>query len=158
MSSPHDQLIHAVRTLAETGVPGERVLGFLCGGCGYPAADSAADYVTESGETYPTSFLPVRIPCGGRLDTLYVLEAFKAGFEGVVVFRCREGHCHNLLGNVDMDRRVNLLRTVLRSRNLDDTRLRIVDISPFEGKRFVEQVNDLYAALGGLVNGRGGPL
>ncbi|MDP2233545.1 MAG: hydrogenase iron-sulfur subunit, partial [Actinomycetota bacterium] len=83
--------------------------------------------------------------------------AFKAGFDGVTVFRCREGHCHNLIGNLDMDRRINLLRTVLRSRHLDDARLRIVDISPFEGERFVEQINAVYATLGSLTNGKGGP-
>ncbi|MDO8986750.1 MAG: hydrogenase iron-sulfur subunit, partial [Coriobacteriia bacterium] len=157
ISAPHDYLIETIRGLADSEVEGEKVLGFLCAGCGYPAADGASAYVEESGESYPASFLPLRIPCGGRLDTLYVLEAFKAGFDGVTVFRCREGHCHNLIGNLDMDRRMNLLRTVLRSRHLDDARLRIVDISPFEGERFVEQINAVYATLGSLTNGKGGP-
>lgn len=157
ISAPHDYLVETIRGLAESEVVGDKVLGFLCAGCGYPAADGASAYIEESGESYPASFLPLRIPCGGRLDTLYVLEAFKAGFDGVTVFRCREGHCHNLIGNLDMDRRINLLRTVLRSRHLDDARLRIVDISPFEGERFVEQINAVYATLGSLANGKGGP-
>lgn len=158
INSPHDYLIGAIRTLAAVESPGEeKVIGFLCGGCGYPAADSAAPHIGQGGESYPASFLPVRIPCGGRLDTLYVLEAFKAGFDGVTVFRCREGHCHNLVGNLDMDRRINLLRTVLRSRRLDDARLRIIDISPFEGERFVSQVNDVFSELRTLANGKGGP-
>lgn len=157
VNSPHDYLVAAVKSLAEAEVSGERILGFLCAGCGYPAADDASKHITKTGQTYPASFLPIRIPCGGRLDTLYVLEAFKAGFDGVAVFRCREGHCHNLIGNLDMDRRMNLLRTVLRSRNMDDSRLRIVDISPFEGERFVEQVNDVYRSISTLANGKGGP-
>jgi len=157
ISAPHDYLVETIRALGEAEVEGDRVLGFLCAGCGYPAADSASAYISEGGESYPASFLPVRIPCGGRLDALYVLEAFKRGFDGVTVFRCREGHCHNLIGNLDMDRRINLLRTVLRSRHMDDARLRIVDISPFEGERFVEQINEVYATLGSLTNGKGGP-
>jgi heterodisulfide reductase subunit A-like polyferredoxin/coenzyme F420-reducing hydrogenase delta subunit len=157
ISSPHDYLMSAVRRLADVPVEGDRVLGFLCSGCGYPAADGASNYVAERAEGYPTSFLPLRIPCGGRLDTLYVMEAFKQGFDAVCVFRCREGHCHNLIGNLDMDRRINLLRTVLRSRNIDDARLRIVDISPFEGQRFVESVESIYATIGSLANGKGGP-
>lgn len=149
VSSPHDYLMAAVRALAETPVPAEKVIGFLCSGCGYPAADEGAAFVAERGGVgYPSSFLPLRIPCGGRLDTLYVLEAFKAGFDAVCVYRCREGHCHNLIGNLDMDRRINLLRTVLRSRNIDDARLRIVDISPFEGERFVESVEAVYETIG----------
>ncbi len=153
VNSPHDYIIEAIQTLAEVETDDKKVIGFLCGGCGYPAADGAY----KTGETYPASFLPVRIPCGGRLDTLYVLEAFKEGFDGVAVFRCREGHCHNLIGNLDMDRRINLLRTVLRSRHLDDSRLRIVDISPFEGERFIEQVNELIDTLEEEPDEKGGP-
>ncbi len=156
LGSPHDHLLRAVREFAQVQTGSDKVIGFLCGGCGYPAADSAAATVEQRGEGYPSSFLPVRIPCGGRLDTLYILEAFKAGFDGVCVYRCRDGHCHNLVGNLDMDRRVNLLRTVLRSRNIDDARLRIVDISPFEGDHFVDTLNEVYATIGGLVNGKGG--
>lgn len=144
VSSPHDYLMEAVRALApKNGDSG--VLGFLCGGCGYPAADHGSNSVAQRGSGYPASFMPIRIPCGGRLDTLYVLEAFKQGFDGVCVYRCREGHCHNLIGNLDMDRRINLLRTILRSRHIDDARLRIVDISPWEGDRFVESVEEVYA-------------
>lgn len=157
LSSPHDYLLAAVRELATTQVEGEKVLGFLCSGCGYPAADRAANAVAERGDGYAPAFLPLQITCGGRLDTLYVLEAFKQGFDGVAVYRCREGHCNNLIGNLDMDRRINLLRTVLRSRKLDDARLRIVDISPNEGERFIESVEDVYQTIGGLTNGKGGP-
>ena len=157
VNSPHDYIIDAIQLMAESDTGDGKILGFLCGGCGYPAADDASNKVTAK-ETYPTSFMPLRIPCGGRLDTLYVLEAFKAGFDGVAVFRCREGHCHNLIGNLDMDRRVNLLRTVLRSRRLDDSRLRIVDISPFEGDRFISQVNEMVSGISQLENGKGGPL
>ncbi|MDP2182802.1 MAG: hydrogenase iron-sulfur subunit [Actinomycetota bacterium] len=157
VNSPHDYLIAAVRALSESDASGDQVLGFLCGGCGYPAADEAAKHVTETGESYPATFMPIRIPCGGRLDTLYVLEAFKVGFDAVAVFRCREGRCHNLIGNLDMDRRINLLRVVLRSRGMDDSRLRIIDISPFEGGRFVEQVNEVYHTVSTLTNGKGGP-
>lgn len=157
VNSPHDYLMEAVRELATVETTGDKVIGFLCAGCGYPAADGASEAVAERGTGYPSSFFPVRIPCGGRLDTLYVLEAFKQGFDGVCVYRCREGHCHNLVGNLDMDRRINLLRTVLRSRRLDDSRLRIIDISPFEGERFIESVDEVFATVGALANGKGGP-
>jgi heterodisulfide reductase subunit A-like polyferredoxin/coenzyme F420-reducing hydrogenase delta subunit len=147
VNSPHSYLLSGIRALSEVPTGGTKVLGFLCGGCGYPAGDHAAEHIVQGGQSYPAAFLPIRIPCGGRLDTLYVLEAFKAGFDGVVVFRCREGHCHNLIGNLDMDRRVNLLRGVLRSRRIDDSRLRVIDISPFEGERFVEQVNEVFETI-----------
>jgi heterodisulfide reductase subunit A-like polyferredoxin/coenzyme F420-reducing hydrogenase delta subunit len=155
VDSPHDYVVGAIESLAETEVEGPKVLGFLCSGCGYPAADRAGEVAKGNGHTYPASFLPLRIPCGGRLDAQYVLEAYRAGFDGISVFRCREGHCHNLIGNLDMDRRINLLREVLRSRNLDDARLRIVDISPEDGEGFIGAVNDLYATISDLADGKG---
>ena len=150
VTSPHHYLLDAVRQLAKVPVEGERVLGFLCSGCGYPAADDAAKFIAKRGKGYPASFLPLRIPCGGRLDTLYVLEAFKNGFDAVCVYRCKEDHCHNLIGNLDMDRRINLLRVVLRSRGIDDDRLRIVDISSSEGEKFVESVEGVFEAVSEL--------
>ncbi|PKL75470.1 MAG: hypothetical protein CVV27_15225, partial [Candidatus Melainabacteria bacterium HGW-Melainabacteria-1] len=50
VNSPHDYLIGAIRTLAEVESPGdEKVIGFLCAGCGYPAADSAARHIGQGG-------------------------------------------------------------------------------------------------------------
>jgi heterodisulfide reductase subunit A-like polyferredoxin/coenzyme F420-reducing hydrogenase delta subunit len=156
MSSPHDYLLEAVERLSQVEAAHEKVIGFMCSGCGYPAADRGADFVAERGKGYSADFLPLRIPCGGRLDALYVLEAFKTGFDAVNVYRCREGHCHNLIGNLDMDRRINLLRVVLRSRHIDDARLRIVDISPFEGERFVESVEQSFSTATSLAGSKGG--
>jgi coenzyme F420-reducing hydrogenase delta subunit/Pyruvate/2-oxoacid:ferredoxin oxidoreductase delta subunit len=155
-NAPHDHLLDAIRMYAEMPVTGERVLGFLCAGCGYPAADKAAAEVASGSRSYPASFLPLRINCGGRLDALYVLEAFKHGFDGVAVFRCREGHCRNRIGNLDMDRRINLLRTVLRSRAIDDARLRIIDITGTEGGTFLAEVNGFYSDLAEVSDGKGG--
>ncbi len=163
ISSPHDYMIEAIQRLSRMETEGERVIGFMCGGCGYPAGDNAGELIDRTersgdGEhAYPSSFAPLWIPCGGRLDAQYVLEAYRAGFDGVSVFRCEEGHCHNRVGNVDMDRRVNLLRAVLRSRNLDDARLRIVDISPGDADRFTVAVNDFFDGIRTFDNGKGGP-
>jgi coenzyme F420-reducing hydrogenase delta subunit len=132
----HDYLTESIKIYSKyerNGSP--KVLCILCDGCGYPAADAAGtgDYL------YPASVLPLRVACGGRVDTQHVLEAFHCDFDGVLVTVCREGHCHNIVGNVDMCRRVNLFRAVLRSRELNPERLRILEIAPFEGKRFADE-------------------
>jgi heterodisulfide reductase subunit A-like polyferredoxin/coenzyme F420-reducing hydrogenase delta subunit len=153
ISCPHEYMIEAIDRLARVEVSGARVLSLVCGGCGNPAMNAAADVRGGTG-TYPASLLPLWIPCSGRLDALYVLRALKVGFDGVMVFRCREGHCHNLIGNLDMDRRINLLRTVIRSRGIDDSRLQIVDINPFEGERFAQSVNEFMGLLASIHNGK----
>jgi coenzyme F420-reducing hydrogenase delta subunit/Pyruvate/2-oxoacid:ferredoxin oxidoreductase delta subunit len=141
---PSDYITEAITIYARyerNGSP--RVLCLLCDGCGYPAADAAG----LQDQRYPASVLPIRVACGGQVDTQQILRAFRHDFDGVLIAVCREGHCHNIVGNVDMSRRVNLFRTVLDSRRLDPERLRIVEIAPFEGRKFAEEASRFVADL-----------
>jgi len=141
---PQDYITEAIEIYAKfqaNGTP--NVLCMLCDGCGYSAADAAG----LQDQQYPTSVLPLRVACGGRVDTQHILEAFRNDFDGVLVTVCREGHCHNMVGNVDMGRRVNLFRTVLASRELDSERLRILEIAPFEGEKFAHEATQFVDAL-----------
>ena len=70
----------------------------------------------DSGLEYPTGVMPLSVRCAGRLDTQFILEAFKQGFTGVVICKCKDDHCLNIVGNTDLDRRANLFRAVLSSR------------------------------------------
>ena len=141
---PNDYIAEAIKRYSKYEANGSpKVLCFLCDGCGYPAADTAGN----EGHQYPVSVLPLRVACGGRVDTQHVLEAYWHGFDGVMISICREGHCHNMVGNVDMNRRVNLFRTVLTSRELDPERLRIVEIAPFEGEKFAQEAARFVADL-----------
>lgn len=100
-----------------------KILAFLCEGCGYEALDKAG----LTGLTYPASIMPLSIRCAGNIDTQLILEAFTRGFSGVVICKCPDGHCRNIVGNNDLDRRANLFREVLRSRGIEDNSLRIVE-------------------------------
>lgn len=152
VSSPNAYMARAIDILA--GAPireGPRVLAFLCRGCGYTAADRAG-VARDAGEDggYPTSVLPLRIPCGGRLDAQFVLQALDSGFEGVMVARCHEGQCKNFIGNLDMDRRMSLLREFLRAGRIDPERMRILDIGPEEGVAFSESTRRFIQDLAGM--------
>jgi len=142
---PHHYITRAIETLAGyqrcNGEP--KVLCLLCDSCGYPAADDAG----MKGCEYPASALPLNICCGGRVDTQYLLHAFKCGFDGVFVGRCHDEHCRNIVGNTDMDRRLELFRASLRARRIDPERVRIWGLSPNEGEQYAEQVNDFFGYL-----------
>ena len=139
---------HALRTIAiyAESVPepeAPRVLALLCAGCGYPAADAAGELAVQIEDLkYSPNVLPLSVECGGNVDTQYVLQAFRYGFDGVAVTVCRDGHCHHVVGNTDMDRRLGLFREVLRSRRIDPERLRVIHVSPQEGKLFSEEIQD----------------
>jgi coenzyme F420-reducing hydrogenase delta subunit len=55
------------------------ILGFFCHWCCYAAADSAG----VSRYQYPPNVRVVRVMCTGRIDTRFILEAFKCGADGV---------------------------------------------------------------------------
>ncbi|RJQ55974.1 MAG: hydrogenase iron-sulfur subunit [Actinobacteria bacterium] len=140
---PTGHIVASIRRLAEVPVGGTKVLAFACNGCGYPALDKAGFLPGEGGEgRIPFGLLPLWIKCGGRLDSQFVLTAFSEGFDGVIVIRCHEDQCHNVVGNRDMDRRLNLLREVLRASGIDAERLRLLDTSVMEAARLAEDLDE----------------
>jgi len=57
------------------------IVAFCCHYCAYAAADLAGSMRLE----YPPAIKVIKLPCSGKLDTLYVLRAFEDGADGVMV-------------------------------------------------------------------------
>jgi len=136
--------LSAIRILATYKPPsGPRLLYVICEGCGYPSLDFAGN----NGIEYPTGVMPLSVRCAGRLDTQFILEAFKQGFSGVVICKCKDDHCLNIVGNTDLDRRANLFRAVLSSRGISPDRLRIFGVSDCDGASCVTSAVDFMKYL-----------
>jgi len=155
-SFPREYVTRAIHLLgqarAANGDP--RILAIFCKTCGQLAVDAAGAATTQAaGEAYSPGVMPLLVECGGSVDTQYVLEAFREGFDGVALLMCRDGHCHNIVGNTDMERRLGLFRTVLRSRNIDGERLRVLPVCAGDGPLVSEELkafsHDL-TAMGGV--------
>ncbi len=58
-----------------------RIIAFCCNFCAYAAADLAG----ASRIQYPPSVRVVLLPCTGKLDVLYALQAFESGADGIMV-------------------------------------------------------------------------
>jgi len=101
--------------------------------------------------------LPIQVECGGNIDTLYILKAFSRGFDGVALTVCRDGHCYHVVGNTDMERRIGLFREVLRSRNIDAERLRVINVSPHEGELFSSEIRSFCDELKSMCCEEGRP-
>jgi heterodisulfide reductase subunit A-like polyferredoxin/coenzyme F420-reducing hydrogenase delta subunit len=117
-----------------------RMLLLACEGCGYRCLDSAG----ESGLTWPMGIMPLKVACGGQIDTQLIMHAFVHGFDFVVLLVCAEGTCHNVLGNVELERRVNLFREILRSRGIDHNRLHLINTSR-SSTMAVDRIKKIYA-------------
>jgi F420-non-reducing hydrogenase iron-sulfur subunit len=116
-----------------------KIVGFLCNWCSYAGADLAG----VSRVQYPPSLRIVRVMCSGRVDPVFILEAFRSGADGVLVAGCHPGDCHYLSGNYKTENRVLLLKKVLGQLGLEPERLRLEWVSASEGDRFATIVKSM---------------
>ena len=77
----------------------------------------------------------VPLICTGKIDATHMLEAFKAGADGILILGCPEGNCHYQDGNYEAKKRVYLVRSLLESFGIEKERIRIELSTDPEGKR-----------------------
>lgn len=120
-----------------------KLVAFFCNWCTYTAADLAG----VSRMKYATNIRPIRVMCSGRIDPQFVLDAFAAGADGVLIGGCHPGDCHYLSGNYKCLRRVTLLRRMLEQMGVEPERFRLEWISASEGERVKIVVNEMVQQL-----------
>jgi len=117
-----------------------KIVAFLCNWCAYAGADLAG----VSRIQYPPTVRVIRVMCSGRVDPVFILEAFKDGADGVLVAGCHlPSDCHYLTGNFKAQRRVLLLKEVLKQFGIEPERLRLEWVSASEGDRFATVIKDM---------------
>ncbi len=112
---------------------------FTCIYCGYTAADMAG----SSGIQYPADVKVVKLPCTGKMDTIYVLRAFEEGADAVMVVACQKGTCHHLEGNLRAEKRVGRAQELLDRVGLGGERVGIFFVTGSQGSSFVEAVQTM---------------
>ena len=108
------------------------ITAFYCIYCGFMAADTAG----ALGIQYPANVKFVRLPCTGKTDIRYVLEAFEQGADGVYVVACPIGNCHHVRGNERGRARVQRAREILEEVGLEGERLGMFFMSGSQGRTF----------------------
>lgn len=115
-----------------------RIVGFLCNWCSYAGADLAG----VSRISYPTNIRIIRLMCSARVDPVIVLETLAQGADGIMVMGCHIGDCHYITGNLQAERRINMLKKLLARTGLEVERFRLEWVSASEGGRFADLVKD----------------
>jgi F420-non-reducing hydrogenase iron-sulfur subunit len=70
----------------------------------------------------------VKMPCSSATREVFLLRAFEAGADAVVVLVCPEGACRFLQGNLRAAKRVARVKKILDEIGLDGRRLNIYNI------------------------------
>ena len=114
-----------------------KILGFLCNWCSYAGADLAG----VSRIQYPTNIRVIRVMCSGRVDPVFIAEAFINGIDGVIVLGCHLGDCHYISGNYETELKMKMLSKLLNFIDFSD-RIRLDWVSAGEGNRFAQIVGE----------------
>jgi F420-non-reducing hydrogenase iron-sulfur subunit len=119
------------------------IVGFACQWCTYAGADLAGNMRAK----YPPSIKLIKVPCSGRVEPEYVMEAFAQGADGVLIGGCHFGDCHYKTGNHKTSQRMMILSKMLEDMGFDTKRFRLEWISGAEGFRFAEVIEEFTKEL-----------
>jgi F420-non-reducing hydrogenase iron-sulfur subunit len=108
------------------------ITAFFCIYCGYMAADTAGQLHVQ----YPANVKFVRMPCSGKTDVRYLLEAFEQGADGVYVVACPIGNCHHVRGNERGRARLKRAKQILDDIGLSGERLDMFFMSGSQAEAF----------------------
>jgi F420-non-reducing hydrogenase iron-sulfur subunit len=73
---------------------------------------------------------------------MFILEALRAGADGVLVTGCHLGDCHYISGNEKAVHNIEMARSLIELLGIESERLRLEWISAAEGARFAEVVQE----------------
>ena len=115
------------------------ITAFYCVYCGYMAADTAGALQVQ----YPANVKFIRLPCTGKTDVRYLLEAFEQGADGVFVVACSLGNCHHVRGNERGLARLNRTKKILEAIGLEGDRLDMFFMSGSQAHTFASAVKTM---------------
>ncbi len=120
-----------------------KIVAFCCDQSGNPAADMTGTLNL----TLPRNVEIVRVPCAGRIETIYLLKALEKGADGVLIFGCCEDNCQYLRGNLRVRSRLSYARQTLEKVGLEKERLEFCPLATNGGAKFAETLRQKSEAL-----------
>jgi coenzyme F420-reducing hydrogenase delta subunit len=103
----------------------------------------AADTAGALRVQYPANVKFVRMPCTGKTDIRYLLEAFEQGADGVYVVACPIGNCHHVRGNERGLARLKRAKKILDEIGIGGDRLDMFFMSGSQARTFTQAVQTM---------------
>jgi coenzyme F420-reducing hydrogenase delta subunit len=116
-----------------------RIVAFCCHWCTYTGADLAG----LNRMNYPADVRVLRVPCSGRINPQFVIEALNKGCDAVLVCGCHPGDCHYVSGNYYTRRRMLVFKRLLEFEGLEPERFQVRWISGAEAGKFRDTVTEV---------------
>ncbi len=120
-----------------------KIVAFACNWCSYAGGDLAG----TSRLQYPTNARLIRTMCSGRVDSNFVLHAFRKGAPLVLVSGCHFSDCHYISAVTWTQKRIEKLWNKLERLGIRPERLQLEWISAAEGQKFAKVMRELVDML-----------
>ena len=111
-----------------------------------PGLPTAAIWRPRQAGLSPPRILPVKIPCGGRIEPGLVLSALEKGAAGVAIVTCREGECRHGRGPELGREAADRLEKLTHLLGLGPERFKAFSCSAHETDLLVRELNGLAEA------------
>ncbi|MGW8325837.1 MAG: hydrogenase iron-sulfur subunit [Desulfobacterales bacterium] len=92
----------------------------------------------------------VKMPCSSMVKDVFLLKAFEAGSDAVVVLVCPEGQCRYLEGNIRAQKRVEYVQNLLDEIGLDGRRLSLGNMASGDKTAANQTINNVLKNLAEL--------
>ena len=116
-----------------------KIIAYSCTYCAYNAADLAGSMRLQ----YPPEVRIVKLLCTGKVEPIFILEAFRHGADAAFVAGCMEGECHFLEGNLIARQLVEYTKQLLQDAGIDPRRLEMFNMSAAMAQKFAEAVETM---------------
>ncbi len=133
-SRPNQMAAQMRGLLSVNGTTKPLVLAMSCSECGHTVVDSSGMAMME----YPANVRVMKVPCTGIIQVHQLLEAFKAGAQGVMIIGCKSDGCHYEVGSQKTEKKVELAKVLLGEYGIEPDRLEMFKMVFIEGDKFAE--------------------
>jgi heterodisulfide reductase subunit A len=133
-SRPNQMRAQMNALMSVNGTSKPLVLAICCQECGHTAVDSSGMAKMQ----YPANVRVMKVPCTGIIQVNQILEAFKAGAQGVMVVGCKTDGCHYEVGSDKATKKMDLAKVLLKEYGIEPERLEMFKMVFIEGNQFAE--------------------
>jgi coenzyme F420-reducing hydrogenase delta subunit len=128
-----------IREAAADSAESPKIVAFCCQNSAYEAGMAAKAFNFE----LPTGLKLVKVPCAGKIDIHYILNALVEGADGVLVMACHHGNCKSESGNTYAKWRINDVYQKLAQVGIEKDRLEFATLASTMANDFSRIVVDM---------------
>jgi len=99
---------------------------------------------------HPEHIKVVELPCTGKMEAIYALQAFEKGLDGVCIVACLEGTCHYLEGNLRAANRIHQIAVILNELKLGEERVAMLHMDSTSSALFKQSAGDFIRRIQAL--------